>query len=69
MHRKRHSWIPWRRRRRVAQVLAEARRRDEDEQRAAVARILSQPTARLPVIAPRVAPLLTRGQAARTSER
>ena len=71
MHRQRHAWILWRRKRSVAEILAEARARDEEEHRAAVARILSQPTARLPVITPRpvTAPLLTRGQADRAARR
>ena len=70
MHRQRHLWTPWRgKRRRVEEILAEARRRDEAEQRAAIERILTQPTARLPVIVPRMAPLLTRGQLKRSSER
>jgi hypothetical protein len=69
MHRHRHLWTPWRsKRRRVAEVLAEARRRDEAEQRAAVERILTQPTTQLPILVPRTAPLLTRGQLERTSE-
>ena len=62
--RQRHSW-----KRSVAQVLAEAQARDEAEQRAAIERILSQPTTRLPVITPRTAPLMTPGQAARASRR
>ena len=69
MHRQRHLWTPWRnKRRRVADVLAEARRRDEAEQRAAIERILTQPTTALPVIVPDAAPLLTRGQLERASD-
>lgn len=72
MHRQNRLWIPWRKRRpSVEDVLAAARRRDEAEHRAAISRILAQPTQRLPVITRRparpsqVAPLLTPGQAAR----
>lgn len=47
-------------------VLAAAREWQEAERRAAVQRILTAATDRLPVVQPRRAPLLTRGQAART---
>ena len=65
-HRK-HLFTLWRRTdRRRQEALAEAQRRDAAEAQAAIARMLTEPTAGLPVIAPRVAPLLTPGQAFRS---
>jgi hypothetical protein len=56
-------------RQRALAAAERARLQDETEQRAARRRILDMATTALPVIPPaeRMAPLLTRGQAARTS--
>jgi hypothetical protein len=66
-HRK-HRLAFWRTRDRWRrEVLAEARRRDAAEARAARERILRQPTAALPIVGGVRAPLMMRGQAARSS--
>ena len=73
--RQKHLLTYWRWKDRRQEILADAAALAEAEHRAAIARILAQPTERLPVITrrtpapPRTAPLMTPGQAARSSSR